>query len=1488
MTTPSAQAAAEQAERDRYLAIKLSVTAAQAHNMAALARENPALSPGLIYSAGRGGVTAGSAAAQALAQADVQRQSDKGGFSLGKLVTGAYRGAKKAGGALLPDIVGDSVDAAYPVVKGATRGAFGIGQAFGETIQATYREAAADGDVSVGETLNWQLRALSNVDETSIGKLVKQVKEQKGLEGLDTGSGFFLGGQVKRDQVATARAAAPLTKNGKAQSVGRGFAGKVAEPGSGAYNILSGLVDGAISLGADPTTYVGAPTKALQSRRLFDGAASKGFQKKLLAEAGAIDGVRKTVDSDRVYEWLTASREGQQVVSYLAKETDFARLWQSTGKRFDPKVALALTDTRSEDEVIKLIGPLLGRTSRTEEKFTIPAAGLDAVGMTSRAGKLGTLATAKFQRRKDSVRMFQDTPGSFLSKDNLGQSVEQLDLFLRNAKVDTTTRSQLLRRLAETDDIDQMFEVASDAMAAGAARAVAQGGRGKGVDAKRARELFRLYGNTSSDLRKYWTDYLGNPKNFGRTEDLVTLPNGTQRSMPHLAAEFLNSNVPLPDHREIRRAISPYRNLLNNPAIKIPRMALERINDDIFKPQALLRPAYITRVGLDEQFRPAGVGLASMFNHPVQYVGWLLSDTGRVGRALGRTGVQTGRGQTDATGRVFDEKRVALRAAADDVRAAKATGDADQISAARRRYAEAKDASRSSTPLTEAASEYTRVLEGGVGNWRNRNKRELDGSFLFQRTDDDYSRALGEELHLLFNDPVGKRVALGRPYPGEQVKGLDGIDGIKVWWWEGAGRKIREDLAKNSERMGYLRDRTGADAYIDDTLTRMEDATGGSPALRQAAATGRLNGKNLTSGDTLVVSDDVMAEIDRLKEVGEGPPAISGKKTFKARGETDDLRERYDKALDFLFYEIAARPSNFLARSPVFRQRYYKRLDTLIGFMTPAAQREALDGARAAKLNGKAVARLEAKAKTRNGRLSLEEADLVAKTDALEFTKELLYDLSTRNQFFDATRVIFPFGEAFKEAAKTYSRIVKDNPVVGYRIGQVVEAGRDLDPDGDGQGFFYSDEQTGQEMFTWPMSGLLGEQLGIDGFKSPLAGVNLLGTSVIPGFGPSVQIAAGYMLPDEPDFEGIRRVVSPFGERTVEGGVLESFLPAWFNKFRTALDSETLSSPAQQRAFAQAKRDVMTYLASTGKYDLGTASGQQALLEDATTRARGLFVLRGMAQSILPSPPSPEFVAYDRDGRLQQQFTLAQRYRELRDQDPTTAGEKFLEEMGEDLFLITVPDAVAKDGTTPVSPTRQALDFYRRNRKAAERYPSVFGLFAPDGGDFDYSVYDRQIRKGERVLLSPEDAVRQANARVAGIIYRRAKDKAGDRPSPAVRDRLNQLRDQLVEDYPGYAATPANLGDSERQIADVVRAAQDPLLNRTPAGKALTTYLSARESAERLAQDRLGTGWARSKAAAPIRERMRLLAEQLMSETPQFGPLYERLLEREMVDDDAA
>ncbi len=191
-----------------------------------------------------------------------------------------------------------------------------------------------------------------------------------------------------------------------------------------------------------------------------------------------------------------------------------------------------------------------------------------------------------------------------------------------------------------------------------------------------------------------------------------------------------------------------------------------------------------------------------------------------------------------------------------------------------------------------------------------------------------------------------------------------------------------------------------------------------------------------------------------------------------------------------------------------------------------------------------------------------------------------------------------------------------------------------------------------------------------------------------------------------------------------------------------------------------------------------------------------------------------------------------------------------------------------------------------------ERYPNVYGMFAPQTGEFDYNAYSRQFAGREREGLTPKQAMQLANNRVAAEMYQQAKDKVSANPTDEERLWLRQVKAQLVQDYPGYGDQPGVPKKAELPfaIAELEKAAKDDALDGTPAGVALNTYLQARTQALTvMEQGGLSpklTG--SSKAAVPVRDWLRAVGAALVREHPEFAPMWDEMLSREIYDDDPA
>jgi hypothetical protein len=96
------------------------------------------------------------------------------------------------------------------------------------------------------------------------------------LSGKDSGEGFFFGGEAAVTQAQRAKEFRG-TINNHAWTVGRGAANLVFTPGTKEYSLLSGFLDAAVTIYADPTIALGQGIKAAKVVDLAGGEKVKGL-----------------------------------------------------------------------------------------------------------------------------------------------------------------------------------------------------------------------------------------------------------------------------------------------------------------------------------------------------------------------------------------------------------------------------------------------------------------------------------------------------------------------------------------------------------------------------------------------------------------------------------------------------------------------------------------------------------------------------------------------------------------------------------------------------------------------------------------------------------------------------------------------------------------------------------------------------------------------------------------------------------------------------------------------------------------------------------------------------------------------------------------------------------------------------------------------------------------------------------------------------------
>lgn len=1245
------------------------------------------------------------------------------------------------------------------------------------------------------------------------------------------GQGYFASGTAHEQAVAAQRRAASL--NGHALTPGRFLANSVLEEGSTPYNLTSGLLDASIAWKLDPSA--AALKGASKWRRAQKAFVAADEVSKV--EAGLVNASRKTILPERVDAWLQSDK-GAHVTQWLADETDFETIRrQFGGRKIDVGTVLDLTNARTPEEVAGILRPKLGLPGALQEKPTVNG--------------FGARITRSYQ---DSARVFNEMPSGVVDLHNPTEAVEQFDLLQRNAKIPKEVMSANNKAMAEAlvnGDRTAAKQIFYDQFWGGDNGVLSKHNVAPEIRRKLARQLriedqkilgrFIEEDGTKTAVRGVITG--GQPQGLvnpgflaGGMDDVLTFDREAIRT--------------------IRRATSRFPNLMTNKAYVGSVGALDSVLTDLWKPLQLIRGAWTTRVVGEEQIRMAASGSTSMFSHPLSHMSWMLADDGRIAGIFKKFGIDvsehTGVGGVDITGAAFAREGSTIVPNMDLER-------------------ELRGAAADFADATNVSAQADGWLEGTNVLAKHKATYLVD--------DPNYHTAWAEKIEQLHRDPVTRRLAIEHP------------EDVRLWFSGGEGSSIRKGLVDKGAPLNSYAD---IDSHIEAARKNVAHAAGGeyrapgrsrdlgapkaaNPLITEAISTGELNGVPIYKPNGELNKDFV----GELKKIGSGPEEITGMAVI-SKGGKETFKKTMDDGVRYLFTKFMAEPSAKFSRSPHFRQGYWTEAENLIYNVAPDAQKTLLANAEAAKLPKATIERLKGRAALGVGDMELEEADLILKGAALDKTQALLYDTAQRGQLSDVMRILVPFMEAQKEVFKVWAKIGTQNPTVFRRTQQVIEGAR-------GNGFFHKDPSTGEEMFSFPLSEQFTDiALGVPvPLSGRVAGLNVFGSGVMPGLGPAAQIPASWLLADKPQYEDLYKLIDPYGgSRDDAGGILESQMPAWFQKVRTGV-----TKPEDDRVFANQVKDIWASGVSAGRYSTETPEDIREGLEHAKKMAGRLYMIRGVASVLgAPTAPTPEFMAMDKDQKWIVTEKLSEDYRKMMDEDIETASQKFLEKYGNNAFVFMQAKSYGTTASAPTSP--EAADWLTAHQGLNTKYGDVIGLFAPQGEDFDYNQYLRNTKSGATVSLTPEQFAKAANDKLGKMVYYAQKDRFGPTPSKPQREFLTNLRQVLRQQFPGFDEVLPGKPDQEtvknKFIPQIEQAVNDPKLADNQIAQATKVYFAARAKATAAAQDAGYTSFAQAKGAASLRQWLRTIGDALVKEVPDFAPMYERIFDREMVDDDLA
>jgi hypothetical protein len=562
--------------------------------------------------------------------------------------------------------------------------------------------------------------------------------------------------------------------------------------------------------------------------------------------------------------------------------------------------------------------------------------------------------------------------------------------------------------------------------------------------------------------------------------------------------------------------------------------------------------------------------------------------------------------------------------------------------------------------------------------------------------------------------------------------------------------------------------------------------------------------------------------------------------------------------------------------------------------------------------------------------LAGDQVSFAAKAFAMEQTKQAFYNAAETSNFADIMRIAVPFGPAWGEAMRFYVKEIAKDPERIKKAAVSVQGFRDMDPDNDGKGFIFQDPVTQEMVFNYPLDSkmlpfltafagsTLLQTFARGGAPSAIAGAAIGAATgeglrryaaeqtggldvalqapaqslsqsfqVLPGFGPVVQFAATQIMGDRPQFDDVMSVVAPFG---AYGSPTAALVPSWAQKITQALTAD----PDNDRFFGDLYIDTYRAMYASGEYDNTNPESMQLLRQRARRAAGALLTLRGLGQFTGPARPELELrvpTKYEGEvtvnditqmvkGNITSSM-LAATFRQMQEEDYENAVQNFLRTFGADMMLYL--PGLSNTEVKGLQATDMFGDWERNNRDLTEKFPLVYGYFAPDGGEFELQTYLRQIREKKRTKITdPQDLQRDAEAVVGRALYMDAVRMAGLNPSPADEARLKALRQEIGDRLPGFAISPINIREQAQIMLQIENATSDPDLDGNPVAEASRVYFRYRQQAIDEAMRRSGgvftEGLLSRKDNADLRQWLRKTGDVLMTQYPEFQRLYARVL----------
>lgn len=1310
------------------------------------------------------------------------------------------------------------------------------------------------------------------------------------------------------------------------------------EPGTRMYNTMTGFLDAAAQLFLDPATYLTAGgAKIYQAGKTFK-VASEVMQNQGLLKNGIRQVFAKDAD-----KWLQG-----------ADGTNFKKVLWQVGD--NPDALLSNTKTPLNADIMQEIR----LAKRKNPQMSFEDGGADI--MSNIINKENILRVANDPGLIPQVRKntnFADIRNRFAQlygteidvKDKEG-ALRNIHNFLLNAGVKADSRKTMINDFMDAlyakDSGLETKRVVSNFLENVYRPALKEAGvtgdlldDATGYLSKKAKESFEdVEIIKEMNLGQYGIDSTGNTMRMSdrallnASDEVLEKNPDFQQINQALFESQQNFNVYLPDPKRVIKASkilekkmgANYKNILDPQSQKITNF-FDWYYTTIFKPLALLKPAWTTKVIGEEQLRIIARGLANPITHPIRLIA----------RAFYK-----GDKSFDPT---LDVKMMAGLWEADEKFAKALSQRIGFAAGAKRKFSSPTRWGTTVRGNPEYAPNLTRNVYQAINDRIAVEIASIDAGVStltldklvnqMYRKNGKYRKYLedlvGDPSHPYHKALTNKKVAEEFLYTQRanlhQILGGQVIDkgASAINWVKTSAAKQNLEMVANKGKFKFKDvDYDMIDGPLKNAIakTNSRKAKNLEEVLRQKKENLITDKEyNRLVSEIVGVQDEITKGL--IGFMGKTAPNIIRGEFVDSPGAKKGISALYDKTTDALFTTLMGARTDNLSRAPAFKRLYWKKVSDSVQYVDASLKPQIVANARKAlkddvvydpKLRSWLKKIENSNFMTGEGTIAdLDIFDNMIKAWSLDETKKLLYDISTRTRAGENVRFLFPFFNAYTEILTTWGRLSKENalrPVV--RLGQFVESAREqnpiFDPNGS-RGFFYKNPINGEEVFGYPGSGIVSDwmfgdlkQEGVDvQFPAYVSSVNLV-ASIIPGVGPVLRVPAAYLVKGLPE-EGIvnQFIFGDFGVK-VEGGfagLLEQIVgvPAFLKKFYTAF---VKGGAENQRLFANTQIDVYKAMVMAGLVNDSTKEGAEAGMEMAKEYARKIFVYRGLSQFVGPTGAASPTYSFTEDKKGVYFFqTLAQEYRNIKQStggDDYEATRIFIDRFGLDpTALVTTKSQTIKKRPMTID----GAEWRRQNPELYDKFDLTAYYLEPlDDGEFSYDSYWKALQDGDIKPRSIDEWVRAKNRLLGALAYEnfiRENNLVNNNSAYAQKLKRNK-KIELENTYFGYGlklAGSAVKPELEETIDELYtwidRGTYQPIdmVKDFDAAIAFGIYAKERDwvIGESIKAGATAESFKNSKKLLALRSHLRNVANSLIIEYPDFEPLYRSILEVELKDE---